>query len=233
VVTGTVRAATVPLRSPLTATPCVAYTYRLFRQVRNHKGRLEDVAVYWGLASRPFIVDTRLRAARVLAVPWIVDEATRLEGAAAVAMARQHVSDTRFEEVSGLLGAIGTAVGTVRVMFNDDDGEYRADYRARGDTSDPATLLLEETLLPVGATASVAGTWSSARGAIVASSGPSGAGGVTATIGPVETLLGRRGHVPASLASALGFALVAAAIGVGLLWAAQVWLPPGSPLGPR
>lgn len=233
VVTGTVRAATLPLQSPLTGTPCVAYTYRMFHQVRNHKGRLEDVPIYWGLASRPFIVDTRMRAVRVMAVPWIVDEATRCDGAGVVTRARQHVGTTRFEDVSGLLGAVGTVFSTVRVMFQDEDGEHRADYRAAGTTRAPETLLLEETVLPVGAVASVAGTWSAARGAIVTASGTAVTGGVTATSGPVDTLLKRSTQVPASTTSTALFVVVLAAFGAGILWAATTYLGPGSPYVPR
>lgn len=230
-VSGTIRAATAPLLSPLTGTPCVAYVYRMFYQVRTSKGRLQDVPVHWGFASRPFIVDTRMRAVRVMAVPWIVDAASRPTGADTVLRARQYVANTRFEEASGLLGALGTAFGAVRVLFTDDDGEHRADYRATGTTRGVETLLLEESLLPVGTTASVAGTWSTARGAIVAAG--DSPGGVTATTGPVRNLLSKGGPVPPSTVSALAFVLVLAALGAGLIWLALTYLGPGSPYVPR
>jgi hypothetical protein len=230
-VAGTVRPATAPLLSPLAGTPCVAYTYRMFYRVPPLRGRVQDVPVYWGLASRPFIVDTRLRAVRVMAVPWIVDEASRRSGPDAVQRARQYVAATRFEDASGLLGALGTALGAVRVLFTDDDGEHRADYRAAGTARGVETLLLEETVLPVGATAAVAGNWSADRGAlVVAGDSP---GGVTVTTGPVETLLRKAGPLPPSITSAAVFTLVLAALGVGVLWVALTYLAPGSPYVPR
>lgn len=230
-VTGTVRAATQPLRAPISGTPCVAYTYRMFFETRNHKGRREEVPVYWGLASRPFIVDTRARAVRVMAVPWIVDEAARRSGADMVLRARQYIATTRFEEATGLLGALGTAVSTVRVLFTDDDGEHRADYKSTGTERDPGALLLEETLLPVGASASVAGTWLASQGAMQTASGAGG--GVQVTTGDVQTLLKGSSQVPASTTSSLVFAIVLGSLGAALLWAAVTWLGPGSPYVPR
>ncbi len=228
VVTGTVRAAAAPLLAPLTGTPCVAYSYRLFRQVRTHNGRMQDEPVYWGLASRPFLVDTRRRAVRVLAVPWIVDEATRHATADAVQRARQYVTSTRFEVTSGLAGALGSVLGTVRVLFADEDGEHRADYRRDDATGRLEGLLMEETVLPVGATASVAGTWSASRGAMVAADGTPG--GVTATTGPIEQLLDKASVVPPSAAGAAIVTLVMAGLGAAVLWVAVTWMAPGSPL---
>jgi hypothetical protein len=203
----------------------------MFFETRTHKGRREEVPVYWGLASRPFIVDTRARAVRVMAVPWIVDEPSRLSGADAVLRARQYIDATRFEEASGRIGAVGTAISTVRVLFGDADGEHRADYKSTGTERDPGTLLLEETVLPVGASASVAGTWLASRGAIQPGSGAGG--GVTVTTGPVEMLLARSSQLPASTTNSLVFAIVLGGLGAALLWAAVTWLGPGSPYMPR
>ena len=231
VVTGTVRAATLPLQAPLSGTPCVAYSYRMFHQVRNSKGRLDTVPVFWGLASRPFIVDTRARAVRVMAVPWLQDDASRLSSPDVVARARQYVASTRFEEAAGLLGAVGSVFGTVRVLFTDDDGEHRADYRSTDRSRRIETLLLEESVLPVGARASVAGSWSTSRGAIIPSGdGPSG---VTVTMGPIDSLLKGNSQVPASATSTLVFALVLGGLGAASLWAAVTWLGPGLTFVPR
>jgi hypothetical protein len=227
VVTGTVRPATAPLHAPITRTPCVAYSYRLFRQVRSSNGRLQDEPVYWGLASRPFILDTRRRAVRVMAVPWIVDDATRHASADAVQRARDYVGVTRFAVAPGVTGAIGSVLSTIRVLFTDEDGEHRADYRCADATARLEGVLLEETVLPVGATATVAGTWSVSRLAVVTADGAPG--GVTATTGPVERLLAKGGVVPASAANAAAFTLVLAVVGAGMLWAAVTWLGPSSP----
>ena len=229
VVTGTVRAAAAPLLAPLSGTPCAAYSYRMFYEQRNPRNHTEEVPVYWGLASRPFLVDTRTRAVRVMAVPWLVDDPVRRTGADAVLRARQVVAATRFEEASGMLGALGTALSTVRVLFNDDDGEHRADYKAAGTTRDPETLLLEETVLSVGATASLAGTWSADRGAVVP--GSSTGGGVTVSTGSVDALLRRSSQVPPSSASGLVVAVVFGALGAAILWAGTIGLGPDGPFG--
>ena len=103
-----------------------------------------------------------------MAVPRLADEATRLASPDDRARARQHVAATRFEEVGAdLLGALGTAFERVGEMFADDDGESRRDWRRKGDDRDPESLLLEETVLPVGATATAAGWWSTDRQAVV------------------------------------------------------------------
>lgn len=230
-VTGRVRATGAPLLAPLSGTPCVAYTYRMFYVVSGHRGRRQEVPVYWGLACRPFVVDTRLRAVRVMAVPRLVDEPARHAGPDVLTRARRHIADTRFEEAAGLLGALGTVFRTVGVMFGDDDGEHRADYRAAGAVRAPENLLLEETVLPVGASASVAGAWSAARGAIVPQSGSSGGGGVTATTGAVQTLLKHGSPVPPSKVGAAVAALTLAAIGAGILWAGLTLLAPGTTFG--
>jgi hypothetical protein len=162
-----------------------------------------------------------------MAVPRLIDEPVRHAGPDVLTRARRHVADTRFQDAAGLLGALGTVLTTVGVMFGDDDGEHRADYRAAGTERDPANLLLEETVLPVGATASVAGAWSASRGAIVPQSDASG-GGVTATTGAVQALLKQGSQLPPSKVGAAAFALALVAVGLGVLLAGLTLLAPGS-----
>ena len=234
VASGTVRASGVPLVAPLSGVPCVAYLYRMYYETttvgNGQTGATRvrtEVPVYWGHACRAFVLDTRRQAVRVMAVPNLQHEATRCVGADDVARANRHIAATRFEEASGLLGAVGTAFSVVSTMFTDEDGEVRQDWKRSGATRDAGTLLLEETILPVGAQASVAGTWSVDRRAIVAASSGSAAVGVTATVGSMEGVLEGSSQVPASTWSVLLTALVCAAIGAAVLWGGMIAFAPG------
>jgi hypothetical protein len=224
---GVVRALAAPLRAPLTGVECAAYTYRMYYHSRP-SGRtraLNEVPVYWGHAARPFAIDAPGARFRVLAVPLFGHHPTRLEGEAVVAAARQWVAATAFEDVApGLLGSVGTALQVASTLFGDEDGEDRRDFRVAGETRDPATLVLEETLLPVGAQASVSGRWSAARGAIVAGGDAAVGELVQAVLGPVERLTGP-GEVPPSFATYLTSAIVLTGLGAGLLWFSIAILP--------
>ena len=225
-VTGTAKPAGLPLVAPISGTECVAYAYRMYYLAapdfvdgpgihdRN------EVPVYWGQASKPFSVHSPRVTVRVSAVPRLVDEPARLEGEAAVERARGFVRATRFETAAGLPGALGTAFTMLDDILTDEDAQCRRDWTHGGGSRDPATLLLEETILPVGATVSVAGPWSASRRAIVPHAGDAEGVGVVATTGPADKLPGESGMARPSLLSALAFAAVTSGIGCAILWAA-------------
>ena len=236
VASGVVRALGAPLVAPLSGVECVGYQYRMYYMARPIGGarrgpsRPVEVPVYWGHAARPFAIDSPATRFRVLAVPLLLDAATPRDGAVVVERARQLVAATRFEEVEmgGLgLGAVGTALQLANTMFSDDDGEDRRDWKEAGDARDPQTLRLEERLLPVGQVASVAGTWSPERNAIVAGGEGAVGPGVSVILGPPEKLAGQKGGLPlpASVASYLITATVFTALGAGLVWFSIAVLP--------
>ena len=232
VASGVVRALGAPLVAPLSGVECVGYWYRMYYTARSRgRSRLPvAVPVYWGHAARPFAIDSPRTRFRVLAVPQMLDTATPRDGAVVVDRARQLVAATRFEEVErGALGLgpVGTMLQLASTMFSDDDGEARHDWKAAGDARDPQTLLLEETLLPVGHVASVAGTWSPERNAIVAGGEGAVGPGVSVILGPPEKLAGQDGGVPlhSSFASYLITATVLTALGAGLVWFSIAVLP--------
>jgi hypothetical protein len=107
-------------------------------------------------------------------------------------------------------------------IFTDDDGEARRDWRRSGDETDPSDLILEEAVLPVGAQASVHGTWSAERGAIVAGGDPSAAFGVSAALGPAENL---GDTLPHSTVAYVVTATISTALGAGMVWFALEILP--------
>jgi hypothetical protein len=226
VASGVVRALGPTLRSPLSGVECVAYLYRMYYRGRRsgQKRALVDVPVYWGHAARPFAIDAPSARFRVLAVPLLGDYARRHAGAAVIEQARQFVAATRFEDVSlGALGVAGTALQLARTIFTDEDGEARRDLRAADDLRDPETLILEETVLPVGETASVSGRWSAERAAIVV--GDELGASVSAALGPPENLRRGPSEVPHSFGSYLMSAIVLTALGAGLVWFSIAVLP--------
>ena len=223
VATGSIRALSAPLSAPLSGVPCVAYTYRMYRVWRDADGDRNEVPVYWGYASTPFALDGSAGRARILAAPRIVTKAAVLAGPDAEDRARRFVGSASFEQVQGrILGAVGTALATAREIFTDEDGKTRRDWHAAGDDAVLSSLILEEAALPVGALASVHGTWSAERGAIVAGDDPALALGVSAALGPPEDL----GDVlPRSTAVYLATAVISSALGAGILWFALEMLP--------
>jgi hypothetical protein len=220
--TGRTRPLSAALRAPISGTECLAYVYRMYRHVeeRGDFGRRRVVPVYWGQASRPFRVDTDGRAVRVLAVPQLADDARPCSAPDDVERARQHVAATRFEDVAGgLAGAVGTALQMAGDVFGDEDGESRRDWRKAGDRPEPGALLLEETVLPVGARVTVAGRWSAERQAIVPASGGSTPGVVTVVTGGPERLASSHALPSPAWSVAVAATLLTAA-GAGIVWLA-------------
>jgi hypothetical protein len=179
-----------------------------------------EVPVYWGQACRPFVIDSSKRVVRVLAVPRLVDAPLKREGEADVERARQWVGATRFERATGLVGALGTALTMADDILTDADAECRRDWMHEGEARDPAALILEETALPVGASASLVGPWSASRRAIVPHVAAAETLGASVTTGPADELLASSAGLPPSRLSAVLFAVVTLAIGAAIVWGA-------------
>ena len=226
--TGTVRPAGTALRAPISGTECVAYMYRMYYLTTRYdvvttggvnRPKIE-VPVYWGQACRPFVIDSSKRVVRVLAVPRLVDAPLRREGEADVERARHWVGATRFERAAGLAGALGTALAMADDILTDDDAECRRDWMHEGEARDPATLILEETVLPVGASASLVGPWSASRRAIVPHVAAAETLGASVTTGAADALLASHAGLPPSRLGAALFAVVTLAIGAAIVWGA-------------
>ena len=221
-VTGRVRAAPPLLTAPLSGTPCVAYFYRMYRLgMRTEGAHSEELPVYWGYASRPLVVDTRIRAVAV-AAPQLSLPRTPHRGDEAVTRAREYVRTVAAEVRKPQRFFAGDPVMQwMSDISPDEDGSARRDFKS-AEEEDPATLLLEELVLIPDAEVSVHGRWSARRNAIAAGEG---AGDVPATLvlGP-PTALGVAAGVPPSLVSSWIGALITIALGVGLIWfATNVW----------
>ena len=222
IATGTVRAER-PLTSPLGGVACAVYDYRMFRRAGPAGRDEQDTPVYWGYAGQPFSIEARGRRYRVAAVPLPADEAAPIEDDAAVARARRYIRATGWETVEyRMLGGLDT----VFTRLQDDSPQgVRRDFAVDNEhTRDVALLRLEETTLPIGATASVFGTWSSALGVIVAPPSPLPGSRVIAALGGPEALRGKPG-VPQSTTQYFAGALLMIGLAAGLFYAATLILP--------
>jgi hypothetical protein len=219
IATGKVRATAGVLKAPLSGIACVAYFYRLYTETRDQDNYRNPQPVYWGYASRPFTLDTQTRALRVMAVPQLDDAAVRLNTAEDRARARHYASVTTFEETHaalGMLGAVGSAFSMANALYTDDDGDIRRDWKLGGINGDLNTLLLEETVLPVGAQVTLTGTWSVERNAIVSSAEAP----LKVNTGGVDAV--SSGSLPVGNLGTLIWLLATAAIGAGIVWAAKL-----------
>ncbi len=222
--TGTIRSLSKPLVAPLSGSECVAYIYSMSYWTLDSRRRRIKIPVYWGYASQPFAVDTASSRRTVRAIPQMKHSAQEFPGGAAVERADAIIRSQTFEEVDpNLLAAVGTTFAAVNEMFTDEDGFASRHWKRKGDERGAGELNLEETVLPVGATASVLGTWSAARGAIVPDLSSSGHIGVNATTGSANELLASGGQH--SFTSYVVTAIIFSLIGAGIVWFAVNVLP--------
>lgn len=218
---GTTRPATAPLHAPISGTPCVAYFYRMYETVYTGGGanKRNEVPHYWGFGCVPFFVDTRSSAVRVLAMPQISGEAVPLDDPAAVARAQAWITSNPFENAAGIGGMFATVYEIVSDVMT-ERGDMRRNFRQTDTARPAASLRLEESVVPVGATVTVSGAWSTRLHAIVPGSAidvPDATG--TSVIVTTGDAPGALSGVPTSTAYNIGFTLVAAAIGAGIVWA--------------
>jgi hypothetical protein len=224
-VTGRVRAAPPLLTAPLSGTLCVAYFYRMYRLGMRGPERgaqhREELPVYWGYASRPLVVDTRIRAVAV-AAPQLSIPRTPHSGDEAVTRAREYVRTVAAEIRNPQRVFAGDPVMQWMADISpDEDGSARRDWKSAAE-EDPATLLLEELVLIPEEEVSVHGRWSARRNAISASE-RAGDSPPMLALGPA-TALGLSAGVPPSLISSWIGTLITIALGVGLIWfATNVW----------
>ena len=219
---GVVRPLSSTLTAPLSGAPCVAYWYSMYYMGRSSRGRLTEVPVYWGYACRPFAIESAVARLRVFAVPLPLHAAEPRQGPDAIERAQRLVKTTGFEVVAAL-ATLASVFEMARDIFSDEDGEARRDWKREGGERDPETLLLKETLLPVGAAASAHGLWSEERRAIVSEGSALGTV-VSVVVGRAEELKGAPG-VGHSTRAYLVTATMLIALGAGLVWFSLNVLP--------
>jgi hypothetical protein len=221
--TGMVRAEGPALVSPVTGQPCVAYMYRIYDRYRISNGEWETRVHYWGYAGRPFRLDTPSQALRVLAMPRLVDTPTRFEDVPdAIARTHAYLRATRSETGMPADDVLNAARTLTDELFTERGPDVRRDWRREGAPTDLSGLRIEEQVLPVDATASAWGLWSSDRGGIVPGALTSGTPGVAMAVGSPDGLLGKAGGLPSSVWAVAAAGVVLLALGAALVWAARV-----------
>jgi hypothetical protein len=221
VVTGRARPADgAPFRSPLTGTPCVAYEYRLYRRVKAPFGARRGISVIWlGLATQPFIVEAAGRAIRVLAQPELLDMHRNMARPPDVqANAVAWVKATTFQPLA-VSDMASTFADMSRAYVESQRQGVRLDWGRQDTTADPATLQMDEGVVPVGQEISVAGHWSPELQAIVPGPGGLAAARVTVALGPATQLTARASALPSSVAAVAIFGVLLLGAGLALAWA--------------
>ncbi len=214
-----------PLTSPIGGRPCVAYLYRMYYVTGSASENRREVPVYWGVACLPFCIAAANGVqVRVQAVPQLRDQAQACDTGDAVLRAKAHISATQFEPASGLGGVLGSAFEVTHAHLALDNTCYHRDWASQGTALDPATLILEETVLAVGDVASVAGPWSVSRQAIVPCVDGLPAQSVTARSGAANARQLSDAGVPPSTLAGVVTALVLLALGAAVLWGALALL---------
>lgn len=172
------------LTAPLSGTPCVAYAYRLSRQdlPRHQRGR---AARYGGYACTAFTLDVGGTRVPVRATPLQLDDWHEVTGASALERARSHVAQTVFEPRAGGEGVLDLvdALSSDLCMQPLSIGQVQRRDWSNPDFGEVGTgqLRLEERLLTVGATVTLAGRWDPVTGTVVVSATPDEATLVAAT----------------------------------------------------
>ncbi len=226
-VTGTVQLDSAmgdPLTSPIGGTACVAYSYRMYYVTDHATERRHEVPVYWGTACLPFRIASTTVSVRVLAVPRLGHPPQELALEPDIERARAFIATTPFEKKAGIVGTLGTAFEVADALLAQENAAYRRDWQRQTQALDPAELILEENVLAVGATASVAGPWSATSQAIVPHIDGMDALSVNATTGEAENIhLDDAGLPPSTLAGVVT-ALGLLGVGGGILWGALLVL---------
>jgi hypothetical protein len=217
--TGVVRAEGGTLRGPISGVECVAYQYRLYTSQWLPGSRHREVPIYWGYASRPFRIDSPRHAFRVMAVPRLADEATQHDSSESRERVKAFVAATRYEPKRAFVGIASAAAAMFSELVTEPSGDVRRDWQAADVNVDINTLLMEEIVVPVGATVSVSGRWSTERRAIVPGEIGEGELGVTLVTGTAEEL-GRGGssELPSSALSVAVTATLLLLAGAVLVW---------------
>lgn len=219
VITGIVRAEGATLRAPISGVECVAYQYRLYTSQWLPGQKHRELPIFWGYACRPFRLDTPRQAYRVVAVPQLADAPVQHQASDARARANAYVAATRYEPKRALAGLASATVTMFGELIAEPSGDVRRDWQAPDVSFGIDELLMEEIVVPIGATVSVSGRWSIERRAIVPGQIDEGGLGVTLVTGPAEAL-GQSGasELPSSALSVTVMAAVSLLLGAGLVW---------------
>jgi hypothetical protein len=149
---GPIRPLEAPLAGPFTGRACVAYEY----DVKPPGGAQSEFA---GVALAPCAIDTPRGSVRVLG--WTVLDQFPRETGSAIDHARgaAYLETAPFERLG-----LTSLVSVMSELLADDDGTIRKDFRIGADTVILTGRAIEERIVPVGASVTLIGRWSEAKG---------------------------------------------------------------------
>lgn len=153
-VSGAIRALN-PLRSPLSGTPVVAYTYKIFEKRRTSKGST-ITTTFEGKAITPSTIATRHGGVRLLAVPMFDLPSEGVSRETALERAQEYVKATTFAKSS-----------SVDAESTDDDGNFRMDKSFDASRVNWEECTFEEQLVKQGEVVCAFGLYSRDRGGLI------------------------------------------------------------------
>jgi ankyrin repeat protein len=157
----------LPLRSPVTDTPCVLYEYEVNTKSSAGTGRNRQSSTtrhVSGIAMTPSAIATAQGGVRLLSFP-LVDKfgSTHRSDQASRARVSQYLAATTVEP-RGMLSALGAFAGALA----DDDGAVRVDYVLSGSKEIPPQASLSERVVPVGQMVCAIGRYSADKRGLIA-----------------------------------------------------------------
>lgn len=167
VVAGPIRPLGVPVTSPFSTRPCVAYEYEVVQHLPKTKGRHDakqtDLA---GFAMAASVVETPQGGVRLLGFPML-DEfpQSRTPGREVATRAREYAASAPFERMTGL--------GALRIFSEfddalaDADGAVRKDFRMSDDPIPFEQRTVNERVVDVGQQVCAAGRYDAGKRALV------------------------------------------------------------------
>lgn len=160
-VSGSIRALN-PLRTPLTGTSAVTYTYEIYRMERSGKSSTK-VTYYEGKALAGSTIASKQGAIRLLAVPQLDVKAEVVNSEAAYRNAEQYIRETAFETKETPKDQ-RTGMADEQT---DDDGIYRLDKRPTLTDVELETCTFDEKHIKQGEMVCAFGLYSTQRGGLI------------------------------------------------------------------
>lgn len=221
VATGVVRCDR-PLVSPLGGVPCAAYDYRMFVRSMEGTTKVRDRPIYWGYAAQPFSIEAPTRSYPVPDVTLIGDRPMLLDGEDVTLRARNYFRSTGWETID--YPKLDVQDPWFHRFVDTSTTGSRRDFGLDNDVApDVATLRYDERVIPIGATVSAIGEWSTARSAMVRWR-DSSVGLIEVFEGGPEALDGHL-DMPEATSQALTSAIIALVLAAGAFYLARLILP--------
>jgi hypothetical protein len=211
-----------PLISPLGGVPCAAYDYRMFVRSMEGTTKVRDRPIYWGYAAQPFSIESPTRSYPIPDVTLIGDRPLLLDGPEVSLRARNYFRSTGWETVD--FPKLDVQDPHFHRFVDTSTTGSRRDFGLDNDVApDVMTLRYDERVIPIGATVSAIGQWSTARSAMVRWR-DSSVGLIEVFEGGPEALDGHL-DMPEATSQSLASAIISFVFAAGAFYLARLILP--------